>query len=182
MKYAELLFLLILTGLITGSTLSFIDTITSQAELEDKDIQCIAFAIISFVIAIYNLFFNNLFLNIRFYAKMKSITLGKCIFDAFNTCFCYRFLKKPCRDKCFTPWTIAKWITKLFILGYTISLVQWKVDKWEESFEVGAVDDVSTSNLDTYLIVYLLQHPIFLVARIPILLIYMVVTCYCDTG
>lgn len=181
-KYTELLFLFVWTGLIASSTLWFIDTITSQTELEDKDTQCIALAIVSLVIVFFNLFFNNLLLNIRFYMKMKCVTFGKCIFDALNFCICYCFLRKPCRDQCFTPWTIVKWIIKAGILGYTIFLVQWKVKQWEESFEVGAIDDIGTSRLDTYLIIYLLQHPIFIIARIPIFLIYTIVTCCCDKG
>ena len=40
----------------------------------------------------------------------------------------------------------------------------------------------STSDLDTVLIIFLLQHPIFIVARIPIFIIYSLLTCCCDKG
>lgn len=33
-----------------------------------------------------------------------------------------------------------------------------------------------------YLIVYLLQHPIFIVSRFPIFLLYSILTCCCDKG
>lgn len=36
--------------------------------------------------------------------------------------------------------------------------------------------------LDMYLIVYVLQHPIFMVLRVPIFLIYSILTCCCDKG
>lgn len=33
-----------------------------------------------------------------------------------------------------------------------------------------------------YLIVYLLQHPIFIISRIPIFILYSILTCCCDKG
>ena len=181
-KYAELTFLFLWTSLIISSALWFIDTITEQSNVNDKDTQCVIFAAITIVLVFFNLFYNNLLINMRFYTKMKCVTFGKCTFDALNFCFCYCFLVKPCRDRCFTPWTIGKWIIKGGLFAYMIVLVQQKRQEWEENFQIGAMDDIGTSRLDTYLIVYLLQHPIFIIARIPIFILYTILTCCCDKG
>lgn len=47
---------------------------------------------------------------------------------------------------------------------------------------MGLQDEPDTSRLDMYLIVYLLQHPIFIIARFPIFLLYSFLTCCCDKG
>lgn len=181
-KYTELTFIFLWTGLIFSSALWFIDTVREQETMETKDTMCVVFSIITMVLVFFNLFYNNLLLNIRFYMKMKCVTAGKCVFDVVNFCFCYCFLVKPCRDQCFTPWTIGKWIIKAGIMAYTIVLVQDKRQEWEDNFQMGTNEDVGTSRLDLYLIIYLLQHPIFIIARIPIFLLYTILTCCCDKG
>ena len=115
---------------------------------------------------------------------MKCVTFGLCFYDAINFVICHCFLYKPCRDRCFTPWTLAKWAIKGGLIGYTIYLVSDKKDQWDEEIEVGSliVTNASSSNLDMYLIVYLLQHPIFMISRIPIFFIYSILTCCCDKG
>ena len=144
---------------------------------------CIIFTGITMVLVLWNLFYNNLMINLRFLAKMRCVTFGLCLFDAFNYLFCYCFLVKPCRDKCFTPWTLIKWLIKGGIIGYTIYLVQDKRNTWEEDFEIGEIDeDRGNTYLDMYLIVYLLQHPIFIISRFPIFLLYSILTCCCDKG
>jgi len=182
-KYAELTFLIIWTSLIFSSSFWFADVITGQSVLEDKDTQCIIFTIATLVLIVFNLFYNNLLINLRFYCKMNCVTFGKCIFDVINYLFCYCFLVKPCRDRCFTPWTVVKWLIKAAVIGYTIYLVQDKKTRWADGFEVGTLArDPGTSRLDIYLMVYLLQHPIFIIARLPTFLLYSILTCCCDKG
>lgn len=119
---------------------------------------------------------------------MKSVTLGKCGFDLINYLFCYCFLVKPCRDRCFSPWTIVKWLIKGGIIGYTIWLVHEKKTgpTWLGSFETGTLENMpsprGTTRLDIYLIIYIIQHPIFMAARLPIFLFYSLFTCCCDKG
>ena len=135
------------------------------------------------VLAVYNVFYNNLLINLRFYSKMQCVTFGICIFDCINYAFCYCFLQKPCRDRCFTIWTTIKWSIKAAIMGYTIWLVRDMRERWEASFEPGdLVTEPGTSNLDTYLIIYLLQHPIFIASRIPIFILYSILSCCCNKG
>ncbi len=68
-------------------------------------------------------------------------------------------------------------------MGYTIWLVKDMRERWEASFEPGdLVTEPGTSNLDTYLIVYLLQHPLFIASRIPIFILYTIISCCCDKG
>jgi hypothetical protein len=64
---------------------------------------------------------------------MNNYNFGKyCIFDALNYLFCYCFLVKPCRDRCFTPWTIVKWVIYAGYFGALGVLVyMWREAKLE---------------------------------------------------
>ena len=84
------------------------------------------------VLVFFNLLYNNLVINLRFLAKVKCYTTGRCIYDFINILQCYCFLLKPCRDRCFTPWTVGKWVIKAGIIGYTIYLVRDKKQEWED--------------------------------------------------
>ena len=123
-KFTELLFLFTWTVLMISSGAWFIDKISEQLDQNDKDIQCIVFVSITMFLAIWNLFYNNLLINLRFQCKIKCVTCGLFIFNFINWIFCYCFLVKPCRDQCFKPFTLVKWIVKGGIIGYTIYLVQ----------------------------------------------------------
>ena len=87
-KYAELIFLLVWSGLVLSSTLWFIDQIQEQPEISDKDVQCIVFTIIVLVLVCFNLLYNNLVINLRFLAKVKCYTTGRCIYDFINILQC----------------------------------------------------------------------------------------------
>ena len=119
---------------------------------------------------------------------MNCVTFGLCIFDCINFVFCYCVLLKPCRDRCFTPWTLVKWVLKAGIFGYTIYLVNKREDEAlaerEESLAEGVFIEYEEDdgNLATYLWVYVLQHVIFITARIPIFILYSLLTCCCDKG
>jgi hypothetical protein len=81
--------------------------------------------------------------------KVKYYNIGKyCIFDAINYLFCYCFLKKPCRDKCFTPWTIGKWV---IYSGYFAALayfvIQWKMTEFEK-IELGYAEYYTETEID----------------------------------
>ena len=108
------------------------------------------------VLILWNLFYNNLLINLRFAAKKSCVTCGLVLFDALNYLFCYCFLVKPCRDKCFSPWTLAKWLIKAGIMGTAIYYVRQKKDAWDEEFMIGGLDDEKSDTLlDLFLIVYL---------------------------
>ena len=182
-KYAELIFLIVWTGITVSSATWFIDRITSQYEMEDKDMQCVIFVSISAVLIIFNTLYNNLLTNMRFLSKMKCVTCGICCYDVLNFAMCHCILSKPCRDRCCTGWTLGKWAVKGALIGYTIFLVTDKIQRVEDSFEVGSLgSDPGTTRLDIYLLIYILQHPIFVIARIPIFILYTILTCCCDKG
>ena len=144
-KYLELIFLIAWTGLIFRSAFYFIDLISEQEVIKGDDRLCIIFTGICLVLILWNLFYNNLLINLRFLAKMRCVTFGLCIFDAFNYLFCYCFLVKPCRDKWFTYWSLIKWLIKGGILGTTIYLVQEKRNQWEDEYDLGVIDSSDTS-------------------------------------
>ena len=129
-KYTELTFLITWTVLIFCSASYFIHLITEQAVLESDDIMCIMMTAVCMVLANWNLFYNNLLINLRFLAKMYCVTFGLCIFDLLNFLCCYCCLLKPCRDRFFTLWTLIKWLIKGGIFGYTIYLIQQKKNEW----------------------------------------------------
>ena len=180
-KFLELAFVWALTGLILFSGISFIGHV-SDRETSGGDGITIMATIICIVLSFFNLFYNNLMINLRFFVKMRCVTFGICLFDAVNCLFCYLCLVKPCKDKCFSPWTIVKWLIKAGIMGYTVYLIRDKKAYWEDKFQVGSLEILEQSNLDMYLIIYLLQHLIFMVARAPIFLIYSILTCCCEKG
>ena len=72
------------------------------------------------VLIIYNLLFNNLLINLRFYCKMRCVTVGLCIYDAWNYAQCECCLNKLCRDRCFTRFTVTKWVLKSSVIGLTV--------------------------------------------------------------
>ena len=156
-KYLELTFLIAWTGLVCSSGIYYIGLITDRSH-GDGDALNIAAVSACIVLAVFNLFYNTLLYNLRFLIKIRSVTFGLCCFDAFNYLFCACICDKPCRDRCFTPWSIIKWILKAAIIGVTIFLVSKKKSDWEEAFEVGSMDLelLERTRIDAYLIVYLL--------------------------
>ena len=144
-KYMELTFLLTWSGLLFSEAFFFIDQISEQAVIENDDVMCIIFTGVCCVLVLWNLFYNNLLINLRFLAKMRCVTFGMCLFDAFNYLFCYCFLLKPCRDRCFTPWSLGKWLIKGGVFGYTIYLIMEKKNRWEDEYDLGLQDDLDTS-------------------------------------
>ena len=108
-KFAELIWIIVLTCLIFAKGINLITMITEQADIKSKDDQCIKSVSISMMLVLYNLFYTNLLINLRFKCKLRCYTIGLCIFDCLNFIFCYRILLKPCRDQCCgKPWTIGK--------------------------------------------------------------------------
>ena len=123
-KFVELIFLAVLTVLIFGSGTWLIHRILNSVDISKTERQCLIHVPICLVFAFFNLFYNNLLINLRFKCKIKCVTAGLCIFDFFNWIGCYCCLRKPCRDKCFTPWTLGKWFVKVIIFGYTIYILK----------------------------------------------------------
>ena len=129
---------------------------------------------------------TNLLINMRFYVKTKCKTYGLCTYDCLNLLFCSCCLHTLCRDRCFTLPTLFKWLVKTCVIGTTIYLIRQANSDWaqerEEEVDFGYVPTTEVSSLDTLLIVYVLQHPMFMVARIPIFIVYSLLTCCCDKG
>ena len=182
-KFVELIFLTIWTVLTIGSGVWLVQRIANSVDITSSEKQCLVLVPLCLLLAFFNLFYNNLLMNLRFKCKMNCVTIGTVIFDWVNFLFCYCILKKPCRDRCFTPWTLVKWFIKAALFGYTIYVVkQREGERMIEDEEAVIQYQEGDNNLSTYLIVYVLQHVIFIVARIPIFILYSILTCCCDKG
>lgn len=112
-------------------------------------------SIIACVMAVYNLFYNNLLLNLRFRLKIKFNTISKVIYDWPNICFCHLCCHALCRDRwgssLLTP---LKWLVKCIYLIIVISLIKvWKNKHGQLTLDVNK-DDVEIK-FDDLLIVYL---------------------------
>ena len=183
-KYAELILLIIGTVLIISGIAKIVDQIRSQAVTTDKDMSLLIMSIVSGVLVTFHLFYNNLLINLRFYCKTRCVTFGLCMYDGINCAICHCFLFKPCRDRCCTIWTTIKWVIYGIIMGVTIHLLkEYERSILEDRFYFPELlVDLEKSHLDLYLILFLLQYPIFVVARIPIFFLYTILTCCCDKG
>ena len=180
-KYTELLFLIAITVLIFTHSITFLQHVVKQIEQTSTDKHLIVTLPVCMVLAAYNLLFNNLLINLRFKCKMSCVTVGLCLFDCVNHVICYRFLLAPCRDQCFKPWTLFKWVIKILIFGYTIDLVKSKRNEWHDEYIIGTIEK-HENMLDVFLLIYILQHVIFIAVRLPLFLIYTTLTCCCYKG
>lgn len=135
---------------------------------------------ITSALVILNFLFNNLLINIRFNCKMKCYTCGLCIYDGCNILQCNFCLNKVCRDRCFTGATVLKWLGKAVLVGYTIYALRQYDQEFVDIETLGFYQRPALGGLDTLLIIYMCQHPIFIVARIPLFILYFVFTCCCD--
>lgn len=174
-KFAELICLTIFTVLMINSGITLILDIIDVKGKENHTILLVA-ASACLVLSVFNLFYNNLLINLRFKTNLSSRSLGLCMYTFLNYLFCHCFLLKPCRDKFNTGWFWAKWLFKAVVFGFTI----YHTSKYNEKKEM--FDESNVTNFDTFLWIYLFQHAIFLVARLPIFIIFSIVTCCCSKG
>ena len=184
-KFVELIFLTVWTVLTMGSGIWMVQSIASSVGATPTEQQLVVAIPVCLVLTLFNLFYNNLLINLRFRCKMNCVTFGLCIYDVANFLFCHCFLRKPCRDRCCSPWTAAKWILKGGIFGYTLFLLHKRAEERKAELSESALIDLQgedDGNLHVYLWVYVLQHVIFIVARIPIFILYSILTCCCDKG
>ena len=122
-KFAELISLTIFTVLMMNSGITLIVDIISVKSKEDQ-LGLIIAASICLVLSVFNLFYNNLLINLRFKTNLTSRTLGLFMYTFLNYLFCHCFLLKPCRDKCDTGWFYAKWLFKFAVFGMTIDFTR----------------------------------------------------------
>lgn len=85
----------------------------------------------SLVLMHYHLFYNNLLYNLRFKIKMENYNCGRYVcFEPPNILNCHCFLKKPCQDRCFTVWTIVKWLIYApFFFYMAHEVYNWRMQK-----------------------------------------------------
>ena len=155
-------------------------------------LQCLVLVPICMALAVTNMMYNNLLTNLRFKCKTKSKLCGCLVFDCINYTMCWCCFKRFCRDKwCEWP-TILKWTMKAAIFGYTISAV-WRQELVMHPEQltkpvnfvttIKAAETMSRfkkSYLVPILFIYLLQHAIFFVLRVPLFVLYSILTVCCE--
>ena len=149
---------------------------------QDKQIPIVVGVSLTLLLVVMNLFYNTLLINLRLLAKMKCVTFGLCIFDCANILCCFKCCVKPCQDRLFTLFTLFKWVVKAAIIGYTIHAVAQLQEEWDEDLLLYGRNRGGQTRLHGYLFIYMLQIPIFLIARFPIFLLFEFLTCCCDKG
>ena len=148
---------------------------------EQLNYYLVIFVPLTLLVALINLFYNTLLTNLRLLAKIHSTTWGLCIFDLFNKICCYKCCRKPCQDRCCTPWLFFKWFLTVVWVLLTIKVVRDQQDEWDDKASDYIVEYEARfqTRLDTYLIIYMCQLPIFIAARLPIFCVYSIFTCCC---
>lgn len=127
-KWLELWFLSLLTALLITSGIDFI------SYLKTKAIYLSVMTCVTLTASVYNLWYNNLLLNLRF--KMHADCFryfARGFYEWPNFVMCKGVLGKSCRDECCTMRTTVKWLTKTAFIGTFI--IRIKIFKQEEEEE-----------------------------------------------
>ena len=117
-KWIELIFLMLLTGFLITSCAQMIIKLNGDA------VYLTVLSILACVLSGFNLFYNNLFMNLRFRQKKDCQTFGVLFYDLPNLIFCHFCCNKLCRDRCPTLATTFKWIFKTAYLVIVIGLIK----------------------------------------------------------
>lgn len=122
-KWIELTFLTCLTMFLIAGCIQMLIKLKANKDA----VHLYVLSIIACIMALFNLFYNNLLLNLRFRAKNQCFSCGLCIYDLPNLIFCHTFLNKFCRDEWFTFGTIMKWsIKSTYLIVLVVLLKSWK--------------------------------------------------------
>ena len=189
MKIFEVIYIITLTTLIITSGITLCDVIIEEEILEDylseeqkkRNSNILLLVRVVWFLLFWNLLYNNLLVNLRFKIKTKSVTCGMFFFDCINSVTCWFCAIKFCRDRIPSKWFVTKWLIYTIVFAPTIYFVMDKKNSWLDEFQTGATHaEEPDFNLDIWLILYLLQHPIFFIARIPLFALFSCLTCCCD--
>ena len=128
------------------------------------------------VLTIYQLLFNNLLMGMRFKVKKNCVTIGMCCFDCINIVQCEFCLVKICKDDLTSGITALKWVFKLAFF-IVLAVLTGNAQK-----QIELENDTREMTLSVALIViYAVHIPMFLLARIPIFILYKICCCcFCD--
>lgn len=177
-KWFELAFLTLITAFMIAGTVQL-----NQRNVDGEANHLVVLSIISSVLAGLNLFYNNLFMNIRYKMKKDCYTCGHVIYDIPNL-LCLTFLLKwLCQDR----WhirhaSVLKWIFNLAWFITCIVLIKKYRHAHPELYEFDRFNDEVPIHLDDLMIVYLLQHIIFVCMRPFFLCCFMCCAPFLDLG
>ena len=180
-KFLELAYLIVLTILLVNKSILVMGYLSEDKNKTDEETYVYYELSACSAIAVLNLFYNNLFINLRFRCKMHCGKIGFCLFDIFGRLLCDCCLMKLCRDRMISARTAIKWVVTTVVFSRTYAEVSNLTNRWESEFLIGAVAR-HDHNLEVYLLLYWAHHIIFILARIPIFFVYQILTCFCDRG
>lgn len=147
-KWIELIFLMLLTVFMIA------DCVRLTNRFDRSDFHLSVLSIIACIFAVFNLFYNNLLINIRFRVKTNCFTIGPFIYDIPNILFCHFCFHRLCRDVWCSIGSVIKWLVKSIYFIILITLIK----NWKRTHS--SIVEFSSLDADTYfdnlLIVYLL--------------------------
>ena len=130
------------------------------------------------VLAVCQLLFHNFVFNCRFWMRLRCETCCKPTYNAFYYICCQCVTRKVCRDRCFTLPTILKWTVYVAVYGTTFFFVK----SWNTRTESKGYTEDFTTYFDYICLFWAIMHPVFMLFRIPIFILYAIFTCCCDKG
>lgn len=178
-KVFELMLLIVLTAFLIAGCVQLIE------DLDGKAIYLTVLSIIACVLALFNIFYNNLVTNVRFYCKLKNKCFSFFCWDAINPVICNCFLSNVCLDRCCSVGTAVKWVFKVSYIAVLVGLIKaWKNKnniKYIGLTDLSSgVDERTSIQFENLLIIYGLQHVIFIVLRPLLFFIWTFFTCCCN--
>lgn len=184
-KFFELIYLIAITVLVFIQGAQAMHDILKFHLLHQDLYATVLFYLIAAVmlIQVFHLFYTNLLINLRFKIKMNCFTCGKCMYDGCNILFCHCCLHKLCRDKCFTVPTIIKWVILLVVYAATGFFdYQFQAFLKNNTLDYAAEEKQLIETFYFLCALLALQHPLFMLARIPMFILWTLLTCCCDQG
>lgn len=127
MKYVEMSLLFLLTTLIVSSgvwTINKVKNLSSTDDFLTDEPELVIGVLLSIIMVTFNMMYNTLLINLRFYVKTKSKTIGLCFFDCINFIICYRVCKKSCHSRLVSCQSVINWASNIAVMGFTISKIQ----------------------------------------------------------
>lgn len=122
----------------------------------------------------------NLVINIRYKLATDCTSCRGPVWTCSYYLCCIKYTGEWCRDKVCSIPTAIKWFIYVGLYGFLYFAVKGWNDRQAADFQAGSI--TVQTNFHINCLVIALMHPIFILARIPIFVVYAILTCCCDKG